>query len=122
MVVQSKYLFFDEQLNGDLRLTLTDEGEKELITLLKNSPNNYPLIWSELLTETAKNGSFALVHPSQVGALTISIIITNELIIDDEGIVIRQPNTKYWWSPDYMVVDELNELLTNKKFIFKKAI
>lgn len=119
MKTESTYINFEELPDGSLKITLTDEGREELTERKEN--DNYMGIWSSLLEETQCNGSYGLVTPDEVGALTDSIIIVNNVDINDEGDFVEHEDTKYWWFPNYMVIDELQELLDNNEVIFSKG-
>ena len=40
---------------------------------------------------------------------------------DEDGQIEEEPDAKYWWFPDYQVIDELRELLRNGVVFFEAA-
>lgn len=112
----SNYLTFEVLKNGNLKLTLTVNGKEELTDWLKDGYNIG--IWSNLLEQTSCNGSYAYTDANEVGGLTDSPMIISERDIDDEGEIVFTKNTKIWWYPNYMVIDELTELLNEEELIF----
>lgn len=123
-------LNFTELPDGNLRIELTPEGSGELMGYIFSdggtgeegwvmTPDR---IWSELIESYSSNGSYSMIRPEDIGALTEAPIIALNFGYDDvnERVVIDQ-ETKIWWYPDYQVSDELKELLYSGFVLFLKA-
>jgi hypothetical protein len=114
--------------NGDLHIKVANSGIDEL-RYMKEQPTKPSLdIWEALLESYSTNGSYTLIPPEVVGALTDAPIITDHFIRGDFGMDFEDgtDGTKdsvgnVWWFPDFMVRDELDELLEGKTVVFTKA-
>jgi len=108
--------------NGDLKISLTNEG-KEYIEDLRNESGDYTKGWSEMISDLfdheISNG-YSYVQPEDIGALTSSLIISNG-IIDDETTQEDLDSIDLWWFPQYEVRDEVKDLEDNGFIIFSKA-
>jgi hypothetical protein len=114
-----EYLIFEILKNGDLKLSLTPEGQEFLTEKLENG---YDVsIWYDLTEDSSVNGSYAVTDATEVGGLTEAPMIINYRDIDDEAKVVINDDNIIWWFPDYMVTDELNKLLTEGYIIFTVA-
>ena len=106
--------------DGTLEISLdnTDDAREELKEMMDKWPNED--VWVELLEPTSTSGSYALVAPELVGALTESPIIATEQALpnEDTDVMELHPEAKYWWFPNYMVENELETLLTTGKVVF----
>jgi hypothetical protein len=119
-IKQTNLLIFEELENGNLKISLTEEGKKELGFFLDSGSSN-DSIWYELLEESSCNGSYAMVDSYQTGDLTESPIIVSQLITEDDGEVIIDETIEKWWFPAYMVTDELTKLLNDGEIIFTNS-
>lgn len=76
-------------------------------------------MWAELLESHSCNGSYALVAPEDIGALTDSPIIAESVTYEDDGMATVEGQV--WWFPDYAVRNELQELRDGQTVVFVKA-
>ena len=120
---ESKYLTIEVIANYNLSITATEEGKEFILENLTKV--NSQCIWAELTEYGCCNSGFAMVEPSVIGALTESPIIGydfsyyNEEELENMNIMEQYRNPKgikqieyIWWFPNYMVIDELEKLLT----------
>lgn len=113
------YTIFEEQENG-LLIKLNDRGREELEDLTALHKEKGPVaIWFEL-NEAAFYNGYQDIRPEVIGALTSSPIIANDFI-DEETTQEDLDNTKIWWFPNYMIIDEVEELLTKGEVFFLLA-
>jgi len=113
------YTTFEQKENG-LLIKLNERGHEEIEDLKALHKEKGPLaIWSELNESSFCNG-YSEVLPEVIGALTSAPIISDS-IIDKETTQEEQDNAKIWWFPDYMVRDEVEELLTKGEVFFTLA-
>lgn len=114
------YLNFEELPNGNLKITLTKEGREELKELMGKS-KDYMGIWLDLIEVYQCNGSYQIVHPEKIAALTDSPIIGLNVDYDDNGEIEPNDALKIWWYPEYQVVSEFEQLLKHRSIVFTKA-
>lgn len=96
--------------NGNLEIALTDEGKeevKELHESWKSGKKDYYSTLFELLETPLCNG-YSEVDANTIGALTDSMIIT-----DNDG--------NYWWYPEYESRLELEDFIENGKLVLTKT-
>jgi hypothetical protein len=116
-----QYLNFEILKNGNLAITATKDGI-ELIadSTIDNKPSQ--CIWGDLMEYTSCNGSYCLVEPEEISALTESIIIADgyyyELPDDMDPLGESKYFDKVWWLPDYCLRNELEELLLGETVEF----
>jgi hypothetical protein len=115
-----KYLDISILENGNLSIEITPEGKEELETI-KERNQNYSGIWDDLLESYWTNGSFTPIQPEEIGALTSSPIIGLNIDRDDEGKIIPDASNKFWWFPEYQVIDEFEKLLNDGKVVLSAA-
>lgn len=122
-----QFLNFKELQNGNLKITLTKEGREELKELIESKTKDRitwkkdtEAVWLDLLEYGACNGSYQYLHPEKIAALTDSPIIGLNVDYDEDGELEENDDLKVWWYPNYMVVDELKELLA-RGVVFEKA-
>jgi hypothetical protein len=74
---------------------------------------DFETVWWELLEPFSTNGSYSLLKPEWIGALTEAPIICSEpMNFDEDTLLYSLPETaKTWWYGDYMVSNEFEELL-----------
>lgn len=124
----SNYLIIKETSKG-LEIKATKEGKQYIREQFKSHPDdlncgyqrNYNMIWADLLEAYSCNGSYSLVAPEDIAALTDAPIIASEANYNDEGKIELPEDAKIWWLSDYMVMDEMKLLKTGKTVIFDKA-
>lgn len=113
------YINFKELPNGNLKITLTKEGRAELKDLM--GKKDYLGIWLDLIDVYQENGSYQMVHPEKIAALTDSPIIGLNVDYDDNGEIEDNPDLKIWWYPEYQAVSEFEQLLKHRSIVFTKA-
>ena len=93
-----------------LKISLLDKQELQDLFLQDLNNEN---IWAEILEPFSTNGSYSLIAPENIGSLTESPIIASEPLSYYEGADIEylSKNAKVWWFPNYMVENELVQLL-----------
>jgi hypothetical protein len=106
-----------KKVNGDLEITLTDEGRAEFDDILAEQEKHGSMqALCELLEYQLCNG-WDWVRPEEIGALTNAPILSEEVDRDDQGD-LKSVGRVYWF-PDYMVTDEIEELQKTGKIVFK---
>jgi hypothetical protein len=111
-------LNFEILKNGNLAITATKDG----IELISESNNTHNDTWWDLLEYTSCNGSYTLVEPHEVGALTDSPIIAENIEYDEiDGKLIKIFPDKIWWFPEYCIIDELEKLKNGETIEFTLA-
>jgi hypothetical protein len=108
--------------NDDLQLAIDSPADKTLVEeLLKKNACNDIAFMAELLEDTglSPNGRLYLVAPEHIAALTDAPILTNEMLIEDDGEVLV--TGKVWWYPDYAVQHFGEELHKQGSVNFKPA-
>lgn len=69
--------------------------------------------------EHARADGYEFVAPEWIGALTSAPILTDGYTLTDDGEHVV--DGKVWWFPDYMVRDELRELIDTGEVTFAFA-
>ena len=107
--------------NGNLLMTLGDEGRAELADMIE-SGKDYWSIMGEMFESTACNGSYAAFDAGDgnpfVG-LTSAPCIAESMIYEDDGQAVI--DGAFWYSEDYMLVNELESLRDDGQFIWTLA-
>lgn len=122
------YLTIKETSKG-LEIKATKEGKKYIKEQFKSHPEdlicgfqgNYNMLWCDLLEIYSCNGSYSIIKPEDIGALTDAPIIASEVSYNDDGEIELPEDAKIWWLSDYMVLDEMEILRTGKTVIFDIA-
>lgn len=106
--------------NNDLIIELTEAGKEIAGEFLERlETENYHSLWWELNEYNFCNGWYE-VRPETIAALTDSPIIADG-IIDEETTSEEFNNINVYWFPNYIVIDELRELLAGNKVEFTLA-
>lgn len=113
-----KYVNFDILPDGNLKITLTNEGREEITELKQKYGDNDEAIFSDLIEYQLGNG-YHWVQLKDIAALTDSLIIS-DMLIDEETTEEEINATNVWWYPDYMVRSYLDGI-ENEGVIFIKA-
>lgn len=107
--------------NGNIEITLTNDGLEELQDLKDNQHrkvnviNESELLW-ELFEDIFCNSAFEFLRPEEVGALTDSVIIGYDIPRNDEDEIQKfHEDSKVFWFPNYMVTSIYDELVTDGK-------
>lgn len=61
------------------------------------------------------------VAPEWIGALTDAPIVSDGLILHDDGSHTLAPDARIWWFPNYMVSDPAAELAERGRVVFTLA-
>lgn len=116
-VAGSEATTLTELENGNLLMTINDEGKEEIKDLQERG-----LTENEILTEMLE-GYLTNGYDNLTGliGMTESFIIGLNWDRNDEGDYIDNEEAKAWWLPDYMVTDYIEKLLTEGQIIFTLA-
>ena len=111
-------LNIEKLMNGNLKLSLTDEGKIELIDLLLKF-HHCDMNWNDIWVELLSNTEYTVLEPEDVGALTSSVIITDHYNVyeDDEGFDDIKELGNIYWFPNYQVENEFETLLDKEYLI-----
>lgn len=112
-----RYITLKELDNGNLSLTLTKEGEEELLDKGENINEDEKLL-QELLEDAFGNG-WTYIYPEQIDALTNAPIIGYDVEIDDKGVLVNVD--KVWWYPDYQIKNPIEVMLRDGSVEFISA-
>ncbi|NCQ51528.1 hypothetical protein GW796_06460 [archaeon] len=107
--------------NNNLKI-ICDDNDKEMLENIKvRCCNDDVSFLAELLEETGwqPNGQLIQINPEDVGALTDSPILSDDVTFDDDGKVTVRGNV--WWFPNYMVENFAETLINKGAVIFKCA-
>lgn len=99
-----RYTDFEQLGNGDLRIRITDAGREELADMEADGKLSHEDMFVHLLEYQICNG-WELVPPEDVGALTASLIISEEVERDKDGDMTCCG--KVYWFPEYQIVSEI---------------
>lgn len=99
--------------NGNLCITLNDKSALDDIELDDYTDNTF----LDLIEDCWCNG-LSIVNPDDVGALTDSIILSDDSLDDDDEYPV---DTTFWWYPNYQVKAPIEDLRENGCVIFSKA-
>lgn len=116
----NKYISLEETPMG-LKITLKDDGHAMVYT--KRHTQSYDNIWKMLFKPDTKIAprEYFLLKPELVGALTGAPIVGKNITMDVGGLLHFQDNLKLWWFPDYMVMDEFDEMLQTGYIYFTRC-
>lgn len=100
-----------EKINGDLKITLTEEGRE----FLKENRNEDNSDWNKGtdfiyfdLTEGILCEEWEHIRPEECGAMTDGIIISDEAERDDQGNLTKLG--RVYWYPNYQIRAEIDDL------------
>jgi hypothetical protein len=116
------YIEIEKREDGIL-LKLTPAGREELkswraegcMSAWTKGTNS---ILCDLLEDHLANG-WEFIYPAEIGALTDSLLISDEAVRSDQGH-LTELGTVYWF-PDYAVRSELDDLYDNGEVFFTAA-
>lgn len=108
-----------------LKISLIDTPDNRADLAEMIEAYDYDTVWWELLEPFSTNGSYNLISPELINALTESPIISNELpLLEEETgkeFLDSTDTLKVWWFPNYMVENELMQLLETGETYATKA-
>ncbi len=96
-----------EKKDGNLHITLTQEGRAELETIRESGDHVVEGSFLTLIGWQLCNG-WEAIQPEEVGALTDGLIITDAAVRDDDGVLSSVG--RVYWQEDYAVTDPIDEL------------
>ena len=104
--------------NGNLMIQAYAEDMDMLADLKRRCGEKDDMFLSELLEETgwSANGRLYKVEPIDVGALTEAPLLTNDLVVEDNGDVLV--TGAVWWFQDYMIENFADRLIKNGQVLF----
>lgn len=101
--------------NGNLKITLTDEGREELPDIIKKHGVRSDAAMYDLLEFHLCNG-WDNLHPEDIGAMTAcGIILADDVERSEDGDIVKVG--KVYWHPNYMVESPIRTLLKAGHFI-----
>lgn len=108
--------------NGNMKFLVTDKEEfnEELLRLDdENSHYTDESLFIDLIESYLCNG-YSLVDPMNCGALTESLIISDEYIDEDTSKEIFEA-ANFWWFPRYTINGYCELLKNDGEIIFEKS-
>jgi len=102
---------------GDLAIVLSETGREEFETIEEmRSAHGIDAALETLLEDHLGNG-WEMVAPKEIGALTSSPILSDEVERDQEGELADVG--RVFWYPEYQVCDEIEELRKRLVVVFR---
>jgi hypothetical protein len=99
---------FDKTMEGNLRIALTDEGRVALPEIESiRDRDGINAAFLSLIAPRLEHG-WEAIRPEEIGALTDSLILGDDVERDDHGRLARVG--RVYWNPDYAVRDEIEEI------------
>lgn len=107
--------------NGNLEITCEESQKQDLQDVLDKSTHKDHGFLAYLLEHTgwSPNGQLHQVQPEWIGALTDAPILTDDLVIEDDGTA-NVPG-KVWWFPNYQVESFAETLIREGRVVFTAA-
>lgn len=119
---------FETLANGSLKISLTDLGRDEVNEKIQDTGAKIfdghvvaefcDNLFLELCEYPLCNG-WELIAPEDIGALTDSLIFSQDVERDDWGKILKVGDV--YWFPDYMIRSPALELARHGFVIFAKA-
>ena len=109
---------FSIDANGNLKISLTDAGREEV----KDKTECHLWYGDDLFLELCEGplcNGWQLIPPEDIGALTDSLIFSDDVQHDDDG-KITDVGAHYWF-PDYQIRSPAQDLAEYGFVIFTKA-
>ena len=107
--------------NGDLKVTAGNEGRRA-IREMEDDRRDFWSIMGELFEPYFTNGSYSPFDAGDANpfvGLTSAPCIAECLTAEDDGTQVI--NGRFWYSDNYMLVNELDELKTRGRFVYTLA-
>jgi hypothetical protein len=112
---------FEVLPNNALKITLTKEGRKENRLKAHKRKEDGDFLW-DMFEDIFCNSSLEFLRPEEIGALTDSVIIGQDIQRDEDGNITKFDGTeKIWWNPNYMVASIHDQLKEHKECILTYA-
>lgn len=102
---------------GDLAIILNENGQKEFEAIEEMRSAHGIDGALEILLEDHLGNGWKMVAPEEIGALTSSPILSDEVERDEEGELADVG--RVYWFPEYQVCDEIEELRTKLVVVFR---
>lgn len=99
--------------NGQLHIRLDPDAREEVEELLEKPVDQ---AFADLIEWHLGNG-WTLLDPDDVGALTASPILSNDVQWDEDGNIVSVG--RVFWFPEYQVKSEIEELLEHGEVVFR---
>ena len=116
---QGQYLHLEELPNGNLRISLNDEGVK---ALEESNARDADEAFSELFEDIQCNSELEYFDDCSVlGNLSNAPVITDGFYLDDDGEWKSAEDATMWYYDNYMIDSFMAKLLENRKVIFTKS-
>jgi len=111
------YVDLEKPGDGNLHIRLTRNGRRHFQTIREEQDHFGTQAALFTLLEDHLGSGWEMVPPEDLGALTSSPILSDEIVRDDEGRVTEAG--RVYWYPDYQVRDEIEELRSRLELIFQ---
>lgn len=110
------YIDLEKTVEGNLAITLNDAGQAEYVEIeILHLTQGFDESFHRILEDHLANG-WENLRPEEIGALTCSPVLSQDVTRDAEGKVI-DVGTVYWF-PDYQVRDVIEELRDKLRVVF----
>lgn len=107
--MMNRLVNLEKLANGNLKITLTDEGRQDLPTIVERKGRDSDSVMYELLEYYLSNG-WDYVPAEKIGAMTgCDLIITDDIEWDDNREDIINIG-KVYWHANYMVESPVDAL------------
>jgi hypothetical protein len=114
-----KLIEFTKMIGGNLRISLTEAGRESLPEVIEMRDEfGIDAAFFDLIGFQLANG-WEEVKPEEVGALTASMILSDEADRDDMGILTGCG--RVYWHPNYAVEDPIETLQKAGNFVLTGA-
>lgn len=100
---------FTELQNGNLRLTLSEDGTKYYDEAVQIIQNNSAISALLTLTEYYWTNGWGVLEADELHQMSQAPVIVQDYTIEDDGS--RTLYGKAWYYPNYMILNPLEEIL-----------
>jgi hypothetical protein len=104
-------------IGGNLEISLNKNSKQDLKELIDKATNTDLILYDLLEMSSYIGNDWHVVE----GVLTETLIVARGSIYESEDDDYPTDYESTWFYPDYMIKSFANELLTNKRVIFKKV-
>jgi hypothetical protein len=112
-----KYVDFEKQANGDLRIILQPETREDVEDIAVQEWTADQKL-SEVIEYQLGNG-WSWVNPEAIASLTDAPILSEQVETDDDGTVTHVGEV--YWYPQYEVTDPVQQLLRDGFVVFERG-